>query len=688
MAATSVNSQQIKYPETKKVNQVDDYFGKKIEDPYRWLEDDKSAETAEWVKSENKVTTDYLSKISYRDKIKERLTKIWNFPKYTAPWKEGKYYFFYKNDGMQNQNVLYFQEGLKAEPKVLLDPNTMSKEGTSALSNISISHDAKYLAYAVSKGGSDWEEIFVQEIVSGKKLDDHIEWCKFTGIAWHKDGFYYSRYDAPNGSKLSVKNEYHKIYFHKIGTKQSDDKLIYENKNFPLHNYSAATTEDEHFLLMYESESTSGSALYVKDLTKANDEFKKIAEGFKFDYNVIDNIGDKLLIMTSEDAPKYEVMLVDPSKPEAKKIIIPAKEEVLQSITLVGGKIVALYMKDASSKAMVFDMDGKLLNEIVLPCPGTINAMNGRKDENIAFYDFTSFTFPTTTYTYNITKNTSEIYNKSAIDFNISDFETKQIFYTSKDGTKIPMFLVHKKGLKMDGQNPTLLYGYGGFNVSITPTFSVSRLILLENGFVLAVANIRGGGEYGEEWHKAGTKLKKQNVFDDFIGAAEYLIKEKYTSSPKLAIQGGSNGGLLIGACMTQRPELFKVALPQVGVMDMLRYHKFTIGWAWAGDYGSSDNKEEFDYLYKYSPIHNLKSGINYPATLVTTADHDDRVVPAHSFKFIATLQEKHKGVNPVLIRVETMAGHGAGKPTAKLIEELSDTWAFVFYNLGVTTKY
>lgn len=685
------NQEQLTYPVTQKVDTVDTYFGVKVSDPYRWLENDTTKETSEWVKAQNKVTFDYLAKIPFREKIKERLTKIWDYPKYGTPFKKGNNYFFFKNEGMQNQSVLYIRDGLNGEPKVFLDPNKLSEDGTIALGGMSLSNDGKYMAYATSKGGSDWSDMYVMEVASIKKLNDELKWTKFSGMAWKGDGFYYSRYDAPKGSELSAKNEFHKVYYHKVGTPQSEDKLIYENKKYPLRNYSIQVTEDEQFMFMYETEGTSGNSIYYKKANDEKGEFKLIAKGFDFEYGVIDNIGDKFIVQTNHGAPKNRVVMMEaPYNDTTKwKTIIPEKEEVLQGCQIAGGKLILQYMKDACSKAYVYNMDGTLLHEIALPGLGTLGGFSGDKDDNIGFYAYTSFTFPTTIYKYDITKNASEIYIKPEVkDFNADDYETKQVFYTSKDGTKVPMFIVHKKGLKMDGTNPTYLYGYGGFNISLTPSFSVSRLILLENGGVFAMPNLRGGGEYGEDWHQAGTKLRKQNVFDDFISAAEYLIKEKYTSSDKLTISGGSNGGLLVGACMTQRPELFKVALPAVGVLDMLRFHKFTIGWAWTGDYGSSDDSAQFHYIYKYSPLHNIKEGVEYPATMVTTADHDDRVVPAHSFKFISTLQEKYKGKNPVVIRIETMAGHGAGKPTAKIIEEVTDMWSFVFFNVGVTPKY
>lgn len=680
------------YPVTKKVDTVDDYFGTKVADPYRWLENDTSQETAEWVKAENEVTFGYLDQIPFRDKIRQRLEKIWDYPKYGVPFKEGNNFYYFKNDGMQNQYVLYQRSSLDAEPVVFFDPNTLSEDGTIALSGMEFDKDGKYMAYSLSKSGSDWSEIYVMDVATKEKLDDHLQWVKFSGMSWKDDGFYYSRYDAPKkGEALKGQNKFHKVYYHKLGTPQDEDRLVYKNDNYPLRNYYAGTTEDESYLTLSESEGTSGNALWVKKLNGKQKEFKLIAKGFDYEYNVIDNLGDKLLIMTNEDAPKWQLVLVDPQNPEKEnwEVIIPEKEEVLQSISLIGGKIVAEYMKNAASKAYIYDYSGNYIEDLALPGIGSLSGISGKKDENLAFYSFTSFTFPSTVYKYDISTNQSEVYTKSDIDFDASAYETNQVFYKSKDGTEVSMFIVHKKGLKKDGNNPTYLYGYGGFNISLTPGFSITRLILLENGFVFAMPNLRGGGEYGEEWHEAGTKMHKQNVFDDFIAAADYLIMEGFTRPEKLAIAGGSNGGLLVGACMTQRPDLFAVALPAVGVMDMLRYHKFTIGWAWASDYGTSEDSEEmFKYLYSYSPLHNIQDGVNYPATLITTADHDDRVVPAHSFKFAATLQEKDKGDRPILIRIDVKAGHGGGKPTAKIIDEYTDEWSFLMYNLGVTPIY
>jgi prolyl oligopeptidase len=679
--------EKINYPVTNKVAQTDDYFGTKVADPYRWLENDTSAETGAWVIAQNKVTTDYLAKIPFRDQIHKRLETLWDFPKMEVPFSKGEWVFFRKNDGMQNQSVIYVQKGISGEPRVLIDPNSLSADGTVAVGDMSVSNDAKYVAYAVNKAGSDWSEFNVIDIASGKNLPDKIEWVKFSGASWQGDGFYYSRYDAlSKGKELSNRNEYHKVYFHKLGTKQSEDKLIFENRNFPLRNYSAGTTEDEHFLYLSESEGTSGNSLFCKDLTNAGAKFVKIAAGFKNEYNIVDNMGDKLLVLTNDGAPNRKLVLIDPKMPAAEnwKVIIPEKEQVLEEVVLAGDQMFAGYMKDATNRVYAYDMEGKLQQELALPGLGTLAGFNGEKGKNSVFYGYTSFATPTSIYTYDVRKKVSAEFFKPELDFDASMYETKQVFYESKDKTKIPMFIVHKKGIVLDGKNPVLLYGYGGFNISLTPGFSVSRLVFLENGGVYCMPNLRGGGEYGEKWHEGGTKLNKQNVFDDFIAAAEYLIKEKYTTPEKLAIQGGSNGGLLIGACMTQRPELFKVCFPAVGVMDMLRYHKFTIGWAWASDYGTSDDSTQFHNLLSYSPLHNIKDSVCYPATLITTADHDDRVVPAHSFKFAATLQEKQNCNNPVLIRIETKAGHGSGKPTSKIIDEAADIYSFLFYNMGI----
>lgn len=685
-------NQQIKYPDTKKQDITDVYFNDTVADPYRWLEDDNAQDVKDWVVAENVVTDKYFAKIPFRQDLKKRLTKLWNFPKYGTPFKKGDRYFYMYNSGLQNQYVLYTQKSLTDEGEILLDPNTFSDDGTVALSGLSISNDGKYLAYQISSGGSDWSEICVMDIDTKTLLPDHIQWVKFSGASWYKDGFYYSAYDAPKeGDELKGKNEYHKVYYHKLGEQQAQDQLIHQDKQNPLRNFNVSTTEDEKYIFLAGTESTSGNFLYVKEAGKDKAEFLPISDNFESDFSPIDNIDGRILILTNYKAPKYRVISVDATKPAEKywKEIIPESENVLEWANVVGGKIVISYMQDAHNVVFVNDLEGKRLFELQLPTIGSIGGFNGDKNSDEVFYLFTSYTFPSTIYKYNIATNQSEVFRKLDVDFIPDAYETKQVFFESKDGTKVPMFITSKKNLELNGQNPTLLYGYGGFNISLTPGFSMGIIPFLENGGVYVVANLRGGGEYGKEWHEAGTKLQKQNVFDDFIRAAEWLIVNKYTSSEKLAIRGGSNGGLLVGACMTQRPELFKVAIPQVGVMDMLRYHKFTIGWAWATDYGTSeDNAEMYQYLKGYSPVHTIKQGVSYPATLVTTADHDDRVVPAHSFKFIAGLQAAQAGENPVLIRIETKAGHGSGKPTAMIIEENADILSFMMYNLGMNPKF
>ncbi|WP_116544081.1 prolyl oligopeptidase family serine peptidase [Pontibacter virosus] len=678
---------QLTYPETKKVDHTDDYFGTKVADPYRWLET-HNEEVDQWVEAQNKVTFNYLESIEFRDQIKDRLTKIWNYPKYGAPFKKGGKYYFYKNDGLQNQSVLYVQNTLESEPKVFLDPNKFSNDGTVALTALSFDKDAKYVAYGTSSGGSDWNTYEIMEVATGKKLDDKVEWVKFSGPSWHKDGFFYSRYDAPTeGNKLANKNEYHKVYYHKIGTPQSQDQLVYEDKTKPLRNFYGQTTDDERFLILNVSEGASGAnALYYRDLKDPKSTIKPIIDNFESEYNVVDNVGDKLLVRTNKNATRYRLVLIDPKKPQEQnwKVIVPQNENVMNGVSLVGGRIIASYMKDAASEVVVYDTNGKQLNKVELPAIGTVGGFAGEKDDKETFFTFTSFTYPPTIYRYDVPNNKVELFRKTEVDVDTEAYETKQVFYTSKDGTKVPMFIVHKKGLELNGNNPTYLYAYGGFNISLTPSFSIANMLWLENGGVYAMPNLRGGGEYGEDWHKAGMTPNKQNVFDDFIAAAEYLIANKYTSSEKLAVGGGSNGGLLVGAFMTQRPELAKVALPAVGVMDMLRFHKFTIGWAWVPEYGSSDDEAQFKNLYAFSPLHNLKEGVKYPATMVKTADHDDRVVPAHSFKFISELQDKGAPGNPYLIRIDVRAGHGAGKPTSLVIQEWADTWAFMYKNMGV----
>lgn len=693
MLISTLSFSQIKYPDTKKVSQEDDYFGTIVKDPYRWLEDDNSDETKEWVTKQNEVTQNYLSKIPFREKVKSRLEEMWNYPKYGSPFKEGAYYYFYKNDGLQNQAVLYRQKGLDAKPEVFIDPNKMSKDGTAAIGTPSFSKNKKYAVYLEAQAGSDWQEAHVMNVNDKSLLKDEIKFIKFSGTSWKgDDGFYYSRYPAPDEkNKLTTQNQFHKVYYHKLGTPQSEDLLIYEDKDHPLRTIGAALTEDEHFLLLNKSEGTSGDELWVKDMTNesSKNDFILLIKGFDTESNFIDNDGDKILVRTNSDAPNYKVVLIDPKNPakENWKIIIPERKELLESVGTAGGKLFLSYLQDASSRIYQTTYKGHLEREIHLPGIGSAGGFNGYKDDKEIFYSFSSFIYPPAIFRYNIATGNAKLFRKSEVKINTDGYETGQLFFTSKDGTKVPMFVTHKKGLKLNGNNPLLLYGYGGFNIAMTPTFSISIAFFIEQGGVFAMVNLRGGNEYGEAWHKAGMLQNKQNVFDDFIGAAEYLIEKKYTSPAKLAIRGGSNGGLLVGAAMTQRPELFKVAIPQVGVMDMLRYHKFTIGWAWATEYGRSDKKEDFENLYKYSPLHNLKSGVKYPATLITTADHDDRVVPAHSFKYAATLQADNDGTNPTLIRIETKAGHGAGKPTGKQIEEAADMWSFVMYNLGMEMK-
>ncbi len=676
------------YPETKKDSTIDNYFGTTIADPYRWLENDTSAETKKWVNAENIVTDNYLGQIPYREDIKKRLTEIWNYPKQSAPTKVGEYYLFTKNDGLQNQDIWYIKKELEGKEELFLDPNKLSADGTASVSILGFSNDKKYISYSIAQSGSDWSNIYVMEITTKKQLQDEIKWTKFSGTAWKGDGFYYSRYDEPvKGMELSAANQYQKVYYHQLGRPQQEDQLIFEDKGNPNLYFGATTTEDERFLVLYASAGTSGNALYYQDLSIANSKITLLVKGFDHNHSIIDNIGDKLLLNTDLAAPNRQVVLIDPKNPAPKnwKKIIPESNMALENLTTGGGFLWATYLKDASSNVIQFDLTGKKINEVKLPAIGTVSGFGGYKDDKEFFYSFTNFTTPGTVYRYDIEKATTTLFRKSELKFNTEGYETKQIFYPSKDGTKIPMFVVHKKGIKLDGNNPVYIYAYGGFQISLTPAFSLSRMLFLEKGGIYVQPSLRGGSEYGEAWHKAGMLEKKQNVFDDFIAAAEYLVKEKYTNPSKIAISGGSNGGLLVGACMTQRPELFKVALPAVGVLDMLRYHKFTVGWGWVVEYGSSENEKDFKYLIKYSPLHNVKANVNYPATLITTADHDDRVVPAHSFKFAATLQEKYKGPNPILIRIAAKAGHGAGKPTTKIIEEAADVWSFVFQNLGMS---
>jgi prolyl oligopeptidase len=683
----------LNYPVTKKVEQSDDYHGIRVADPYRWLEDANSAETANWVNAQNKLTQNFLQQIPARDAIRARLTKLWNFERFSVPGKEGERYFYSRNDGLQNQAVLYTTVGLHGTPRMLLDPNTLVADGTVALSGISVSPNGKYLAYGTSASGSDWNEWKVRDVATGKDTDDHLKWVKFSGASWTRDGkgFFYSRYDAQaEATRLADVNYFQKLYFHKLGTPQDSDTLVYERKDQKEWGFGGTVTDDGRYLIITITQGTARkNRIYYKDLGKANSPVLPLLDGFDSAYTFIDNTGPVFLFRTDKDAPTGRVVAIDIRKPAPSdwKVVIPAAPETLTSVNLVGKRLLASYLKDARSEVRLFSLDGKARGEIALPGLGTVTGLNGKNTDKETFYAYTSFTTPTRIYRYDIASGKSSLYREPKVDFDPAAFETKQVFYSSKDGTKVPMFIIAKKGLKLDGSNPVYLYGYGGFNISLTPSFSVGNLAWLEMGGVYAMPNLRGGGEYGKDWHQAGTKLRKQNVFDDFIGAAEWLVANHYTTPAKLAIGGGSNGGLLVGAVMTQRPDLFGAALPAVGVLDMLRFHKFTIGWAWTSDYGSADNAEEFKALYAYSPLHNLKPGTCYPATMITTADHDDRVVPAHSFKFAAAAQAAHVGAAPMLIRIEAKAGHGAGKPTSKVIEEVADKWGFLSRVLDVTVK-
>lgn len=689
---STMKSINLEYPESRKDSSVvDNYHGTDIKDPFRWLEIDTATEVEKWVKEQNKVTESYLSQIPYRKAIQDRYTDLFNYVKLSSPYKVGDYYFFSKNDGLQNQAVIYYQKGLDAEPVVFLDPNEISEEGTSSVNMLGFSQDDKYVAYSIQDAGSDWMEIHVMEIESKKKLPDVLEWVKFTGASWYNDGFFYSRYPEPeDGTELSAANEFHSVYYHKLGEDQSEDRLVYSNADNPKIYHFTGITEDRKYLILYASTGTDGFETHYMDLNNQNAGFKALFTGYTNKSRVIDNVGDKFLVHTDIDAPLYRLIEVDTKNPgkENWKEIVPESKYLMEGVSTGGGKLWVNYLRDARTRITRFDYDGSKKREIQLPGMGSVAGFGGRKDDDHFFYTFTSFTIPTSIYKFDIASGESEVFFEPELKFDPKDYTEKQIFYKSKDGTEIPMFIVHKRDLILDGNNPTYLYAYGGFNVNMSPWFSTSRIILLENGGVFAMPNLRGGGEYGEEWHKAGMLQNKQNVFDDFIAAAEYLIDTRYTSREKLAIAGGSNGGLLVGACMTQQPDLYAAAFPAVGVMDMLRYHKFTVGWGWVPEYGSSDDPEHFENLLSYSPLHNLKEGVSYPATMITTADHDDRVVPAHSFKFGARLQECHDGDEPVILRIETDAGHGAGKPTSKIIEEETDRWSFFFYNTGSPVKY
>lgn len=682
-------NQMTNYPSTDKGTVIDTYFDTQIADPYRWLEDDRSQQTEDWVKAENKVTFDYLSQIPYRETLKSRLAELWNFEKIGAPFKKGQYTFFYKNDGLQNQYVVY-RQAENSEPEIFLDPNTFSEDGTTSMGQLSFSKDGTIAAYSISEGGSDWRKIIIIDVESKKQLEEALVDVKFSGISWFKnEGFYYSSYDKPKGSELSAKTDQHKLYYHRLGQPQTNDKVIFGDTAEQKRRYVGGNvTDDNRFLIISGATSTSGNDLYLQDLSKPNSPLVNIIDNVESDTYVIENEGDKLFLVTNLNAPNKKVVTVNVNAPESKNWIdfIPETQNVL-SISTGGGFFFAEYMVDAISKVYQYSYQGEQIREVPLPGIGSTSAISGEKEETTLYYSFSNYKTPGTIYSYDVNKGISDVYRESGAKFDSDAYESKQVFYASKDGTKIPMIITHKKGIQLDGKNPTILYGYGGFNVSLTPAFSVTRAVWLEQGGIYAVANLRGGGEYGKAWHKAGTQLNKQNVFDDFIAAAEYLIKENYTSSDYLALNGGSNGGLLVGAVMTQRPDLMKVALPAVGVLDMLRYHTFTAGAGWAYDYGTAEqSKEMFQYLLGYSPVHNVKVGVSYPATMITTGDHDDRVVPAHSFKFAAELQAKQAGEAPTLIRIETNAGHGAGTPVAKTIEQYADIYAFTLFNMGFTS--
>ncbi|MBF1485680.1 MAG: S9 family peptidase [Prevotella pallens] len=690
LTATTMTAQKKIYPNAPKDGTVDTYFGVKIPDPFRPLEADRSKETAEWVAAENKITNEYLAKIPFRGKLLKRLKEVADYEKVGAPFKKNGKWYVFKNNGLQNQSVLYQMNELGGTLHEFLDPNKLSTDGTVALQDISFSKDGKHMAYVISRSGSDWQEIYVKDVATGKLLSDHIEWAKFGGAKWCGNGFYYSAYDAPEkGKEYSSKNEIHKIYYHKIGTPQSQDVLFYQNPTQPLRFYSVSLNKEETIMFLYESGAGSGMNLYVRDLRVPNSQFIQMTSNMDLQYNPIGTVGDNIYLLTNDGAPKGRIMVANVHKPGFKdwKELVGETKNVLENAQFAADKLVLSYSKDASTHLYVYSLDGKELNEIKLPTVGRAS-FSGERGQKECFYSFASFTVPGAIYQYDMAQNKSSVYTEPKVKFSLNQYTTEQVFFNSKDGTRVPMFLTYRKGLKRNGKNPVLIYGYGGFNVSLSPNFSSMRIPFLENGGVYVQVNLRGGSEYGEEWHVAGTKMQKQNVFDDFISAAEWLVSNHFTSKEHIAIMGGSNGGLLVGACMTQRPDLFKVCIPQVGVMDMLRYHKFTIGWNWAPDYGTSeDSKAMFDYLRAYSPLHNLKKGVSYPATLVTTADHDDRVVPAHSFKFAATLQECQGGTAPVLIRIDSKAGHGSGKPLAKQLEEQADIYSFIMWNLGMKFK-
>ena len=690
--AESSADQPLVYPKTETVDVVDDYHGTKVADPYRWMEDLDSPQIKEWVAAQNKVTFGYLEAIPQRKQINKRLTALWDYEKYGMPRKYGSRYFFARNDGLQDQYVLYVTDSLDGQPRVLIDPNKLSADGTIALAGTSITDDGKLMAYALAEAGSDWVEYHVRDVATGKDLSDHLKWIKFSGASWTKDnrGFYYTRYDQPEGDVLQDTNRFPKLCYHRLGTPQADDKVVFHAPDQPEWLFGAAVTDDGRYLGISIGKGTERKNLvYYMDLEAGDGEVVKLIDTLEAQYDFIDNDGPICWFFTDLDAPRGRVIAIDTRKPQREnwKEIIPQAKETLRGVGAVNDMFIANYLEDAHTQIKIFDLNGKFVRDVELPGLGSAGGFGGRRDETETFYAFTSFSYPTTIYRYDMPTGETTVFKRPKVDFDPAEFATKQVFYRSKDGTRVPMFITHKKGLELDGNNPVYLYGYGGFNASLSPYFSISNLIWMEMGGVYAMPNIRGGGEYGKEWHEAGRLTKKQNCFDDFIAAAEWLIANKYTRPEKLAIGGGSNGGLLVGACMTQRPDLFGACLPAVGVMDMLRFHKYTIGWAWTSDYGSADDPEMFNVLYAYSPLHNLKPRTEYPATLITTADHDDRVVPCHSFKFAAALQAAHAGDNPVLIRIETRAGHGAGKPTSKIIDEIADKWAFLVRTLNVDTS-
>jgi prolyl oligopeptidase len=681
----------VKYPETKKIETTENFHGTDIRENYRWLEDDMAPETKEWVEAQNKVTFGYLDKIPFRAKFHETLEKNFNYEKYSQPFKEGDNYFFFKNNGLQNQSVMYIQKGLDGAPEVFLDPNTMSKEGTTALSGVTFSKDHKYCTYNIAKAGSDWNEIHIIDVATRNELTkETLEWVKFSSATWYKDGFYYCRYDNPGSHALSSQNNEHKVYYHKLGTTQADDALVYSEPEYPKRYQGLQITEDDRFMFLYTSDGASdGNRVMFKDLSMGDKDWRMLWPDMTHEFSVVDNIGEELLVNTNYKADNRRVIRVNVNNTAegAWTGIVAEEKELLEGASTGGGKLFTTYLKDAYTKIYVSNLDGTGKKEIELPGIGTSGGLGGYKDDKVLFYSFTSFTYAPTIFKYDVATGKSEIFKQAKTSFNPDNYEVKQVKYKSLDGTEVPMFIIAKKGLKLDGTNPCYQYGYGGFNINVTPSFVVSRLLFVDQGGVVAIPNIRGGGEYGKQWHEAGTKERKQNVFNDFIAASEYLIKEKYTNSKRLAIEGRSNGGLLVGACMTQRPELYGCCIPGVGVLDMLRFQRFTIGWGWCNDYGNADSTNDFKYLVRYSPVHNVQDTA-YPPTLIVTGDHDDRVVPAHSFKFAATLQEHQKGSNPTLIRIDVNAGHGAGKPTSKVIDEGTDVWCFIMYNLGMQPKY